>query len=148
MEGWERQKTIVFWDMKRDQLNETFYTGLSIFLSLLYSTSITDRHTHKLPHISIILPMSMRVMVMHPGRRWLMLCASNHITVSCKLMFLAWSLLIRMLDSALSTAPPALCTGITLGGTLWISFLLFFLSNNCWGDVFFIFFILRTASSW
>lgn len=44
-----------------------------------------------------------------------MLCVSNHITVSCKLMFLAWSPLIRMLYSTLSTAPPMLCTGTRLG---------------------------------
>ena len=36
-----------------------------------------------------------------------MLCASNHITVSRKLMFLAWSLLICMLDST----PRHLTTG-------------------------------------
>lgn len=74
----------------------------------------------------------MRVMVMLPGRRRLMLCASNHITVSRKLMFLAWSLLIRMLDSTLSTAPPVLCTGMMMGEMLGIFECVFF--NNCWGD--------------
>lgn len=33
-----------------------------------------------------------------------MLCASNHITVSRKLMFLAWSLLIRMFSPQRCTA--------------------------------------------
>lgn len=55
---------------------------------------ITDTHTHKLPSICIILPMSIGVMVMLLRRRWLMLYESNHITVRRKLMFLARSLLI------------------------------------------------------
>lgn len=40
-----------------------------------------------------------------------MLCVSNHITVSHKLMFLEWSLLLRVLDSSIGAGPPALCIG-------------------------------------
>lgn len=102
---------------EKHQENESFvpfHPFACIFLHSAFSLSITHTiaHAHKLSHISIILPMSMGVMAMLPGRRRLMLCVSNHITVSPKLMFLARFLLIHMLNSASSTGPPVLNTGL------------------------------------
>lgn len=72
----------------------------------------------------------MRVMVMLPGRRWLMLCAPNHITFSRKLMFLAWSLLKKHVG-----LNPQCCAGTALEWLgencqgIWNS-----LCNSGWGD--------------
>lgn len=113
---WQKKPNGVF-RQEKHQENESFvpfHPFACIFLHSAFSLSITHTiaHAHKLSHISIILPMSMGVMAMLPGRRRLMLCVSNHITVSPKLMFLARFLLIHMLNSASSTGPPVLNTGL------------------------------------
>lgn len=66
-------------------------------LVLLSRQTDCDTHAHTRvapspvgpPHISLILPRSMRVMVVLPCRRRLTMCVHNHITLGPKLMFLA-----------------------------------------------------------
>lgn len=128
---WCVQTSCVF-RQEKHQENESFvpfHPFACIFLHSAFSLSIshTFTHAHKLSHISIILPMSMGVMAMLPGRRRLMLCVSNHITVSRKLMFLARFLLMHMLDSASSTGPPVLNTGMIFKRVLKIFMSLFVL---------------------